>query len=255
MTSTDAHTTYLERLLGQPDLDLLRKRRISVIVTGSSADSRAESNSDWDYKIFVEEAEIMPFIERHGEKFSLSDNTHDPKVFVMIRPFGYLESELESTLAITLWICERAKVLRDDGGSFLRRVSKYRAKFENTLSEQLQHKYLKLRTRRHGIDGAVKRSDVLAVRMLAQDCIKTSLQILHLVHGKTYPYPQWLYKVSVDEYYQSHPEIFGAIKALGLELEANQIQARSRELVGKMVDIMVTRGFDRLRLERWWEYI
>ncbi|PIP55881.1 MAG: hypothetical protein CO183_01715 [Candidatus Zambryskibacteria bacterium CG_4_9_14_3_um_filter_42_9] len=255
MTATDVHTRYLERLLDQPDFDLLRKNRISAIVNGSSADSRVDSNSDWDYKIFVEEADIRPFVERHGEKFSLSDNTHDPKVFVMIRPFGYLESELESTLAITLWICEKAKVLRDDGGSFQQRVSKYRAKFESTLPEQLQHKYLKLRTRRHGIDGVVKRSDALAARMLAQDCIKISLQILHLVHGKTYPYPQWLYKVSADEYSQSYSETFGTIKALGLELEASQIQAWSRKLVGNMIDIMVAKGFDRLRLERWWEYI
>jgi hypothetical protein len=146
-------------------------------------------------------------------------------------------------------------VLADSGESFGQRIRAYRATFDSTLPHQIDSKYLKLRTRRHGIDSMVRRSDALAVRMLAQDCIKTSLHILHLLHGQPYPYPQWLQRVSRDTYLDQFPEVFRAIDALGMELDPKKIQVQSRELVGNLINVMVTKGFDRSRLEQWWMHI
>lgn len=255
MTSIEDQANYLVTTLERPEFELLRGKPLSAVVTGSSADSRADSHSDWDYKIFVEEAVIKAFETEYDMKYALSDKDHNPEVFVMVRRFEYLETEFSTALAATLWIYENARVLRDDNKAFDQRIRSYRNTFDTTLQKQIEDKYLKFRTRRHGIDSMIRRADLVAVRMLAQDCIKTSLHILNLLHGKPYPYPQWLHRVSRDRYLEQFPEIFAVINEISSELDPHKIQTQSRKLTGSLIDIMVTRGFDRARLEQWWMHI
>lgn len=255
MTNHEKCLEYLKLKLQESDFDLIRQKRISIIQVGSSADERADQNSDWDFKIFAESQELEAFERVHGNKFSFSDNTHIPNAFILVRGFDSLRGEFKRYPIDSLWVYERAKIIRDDGGCFGNQLSTLRAGFEEGLSQLIEDKYLELRTRRHGIDSMVKRNDVLSAMMLSQECIKICLQLLHLIHGGAAPYPTWLIRVSKDSYAKQFPDFFACIERFGYARDGDVIKFESRQLVAHLINIMVAKGYDRTRLEKWWEHI
>jgi hypothetical protein len=253
MTIFDDQKTYLEKLLRRKKFIFLEKNPFSVIVTGSSSDpKRIDKYSDWDYKILLHSIGGGTSKRSLNENFVFEDRKHTPNTFVLVRSFDFIDREFLRRPTIALWIYGGARIIRDDSNLFFRHMNAYKINFESSLPEQIRWEYLRLRAYRHSIDSASKRADILAINMLVQECIRSSLQIVNLIHKKPYPYLQWLHKVTIDEFGKDYPEFFASVNKLSMEIDVEKIKSFSRKLVADLINIMAVKGHSRHKLKRWW---
>jgi hypothetical protein len=244
--------TYINNVLDNEEFLSLRKAKLSIVVTGSSAGIGNDTFSDWDFKIFVDNYGFHQFEETFGGKFALEDNDHEPPCFVLVRPISFLNQEFLENQPIALWIYQNSKVLRDDNNQLRDFLGYQQETFDTALEKLIHSKYLRLRCRRHALDNSIKRGDDLTVELLKADVVIHGFELLHLINGKPFPYPKWLLLSAKYNFIETHEELLLIAGSLISSSADSQIIQASRNYVDIIIGLMVDKGYDADLLKSWW---
>lgn len=245
-------TQYINKLLAEKRFKDLKKARLSIVLTGST--SIGFEDSDWDFKLLYTGHGARLFLDTHGPKFHVDDKVHNPETFVLFRPLSFLDREFSEDLSIGLWIYGNAIVLRDDDEQFTKKLKEAKLLFERSLQSSIDTKYLRLRCIRHSVAGAQKRDDEIATKLLLVEGVGNAMQLLHLIHGKPYPYSQWLRWSFENSFSDIYPELTSQI-GNSLNSDLSIAIPSLKEVTESIITIMVNMGHSETHLREWWQNI
>lgn len=223
---------------------------ISAVAVGSSYYC-PDKFSDWDIQIFSFSRNKPSIISDWNGCF-YENKDHDPAITVIYKTSDFLDSLFHEQETIALWIYQNCRVLRDDFEMFTEYIQNRNDAFMAKLPKLIELKYLRLRCARHAIDSVVHRKDNETLTFVIMETITRGLELLHLIHGSTFPYPRYLVKSFeklIDDAERSNFLIL--LKNLK-EANLNNAISRSRAFTDIIIDKMSTMGWERDNLEKWW---
>lgn len=223
--------------------------RTSLILTG------VDPGLVWDILAIMPQTDFEAFAKSFGNSFVDDDHVHSPPIFTKVRSHEWLQRDMESRMAIALWLYGNAIVLQDPNGIFGQTLAMAEKRFRQLLPAMIQGKYLELRSERHNLRHIVVADRGMAFKIVKANIAKLALELSLLVEGKPYPYKKWLPTVSQRES-ATGQQVHDLCSAFLDENDGNKTIEISEQLVSFLMDMLRNSGmFSEDFIERWWLHL